>query len=267
MKIVIYSSTNSGYINEYNISNICNFFSSSEIIILRVDNSAELSLYSKIKRIAYEKINGPNYFKIDNKKISSSIIGLKQLKIKSVIKEIRVKQVNDKKSEELIKSFSPDIIVQAGAGILKENIFRLSRLGTINLHHGFSPEIRGMNSTFWCLYYGLYSKLGVTCHFIDKGIDTGAVICQYLYPFKKGDSFVDIQKHIIIQGSKILNKSIAYISDEGTSFKYHTSEVDSYYFGKINFLDYNKLRKNKYNRVEYIDNSKKRIFKKKILIT
>src|SRR5579872_2692004 len=86
--------------------------------------------------------------------------------------------VNDEMSEQFLKDTNPDLIIQAGAGILKQNIFSLATKATINLHHAIAPEVRGIESTFWCMYYGIKDKIGVTCHFIDATLDTGAIIKQ-----------------------------------------------------------------------------------------
>ncbi|MBV8232444.1 MAG: hypothetical protein JO329_20880 [Planctomycetaceae bacterium] len=46
------------------------------------------------------------------------------------------------------------------------------KIGTLNLHHGIAPSIRGMNSIYWALWEGRPEWIGSTVHFIDKGIDT-----------------------------------------------------------------------------------------------
>jgi hypothetical protein len=84
--------------------------------------------------------------------------------------------VNDGKSIQFLNEVKPDIIVQAGAGILKPETFTLAARATINLHHGTAPEIRGIESTFWCMFYGIKDKIGVTCHLVDETLDTGAVV-------------------------------------------------------------------------------------------
>ena len=264
MKILIYTSTNSGYINEYNISKICSSFSDIEIMILRVRIKNRIRFYSKFKQIIYELFNGFNYYRKDNKKIAK-YLSKKYINKTRIDFENFVDEVNDKKSVDLISDFNPDLIIQAGAGILEEKIFKLGKIGTINLHHGFSPEIRGMNSTFWCLYYGLNSKLGATCHFIDKGIDTGAVIKQYSYNYQSGDSFFDIQLKIILEGAEILIDSINYLINMKTNFNYTIKEVKSYYFSNVNYLDYNDLRKNNFRNIESIEGKKNKLFTKKIV--
>lgn len=81
---------------------------------------------------------------------------------------------NSAAAANLLKELRPDIMIQAGAGILRHQIFSIPRLGTLNLHHGIAPAIRGMNSIYWALWENRPDWLGSTVHFIDDGIDTGA---------------------------------------------------------------------------------------------
>ncbi|MES2701844.1 MAG: formyltransferase family protein [Bacteroidota bacterium] len=148
--------------------------------------------------------------------------------------------VNDEKSELFLKEVKPDLIIQAGAGILKPNTFNLAK-STINVHHGISPEIRGIDSTFWCLFYGIKDKVGVTCHFIDETIDTGAVIVQE-HAATTATSFIDIQAANYLLGRDVLVKSVD-ILDKGDYRIEDAGEVASYYFGGVNPFLYYALKK------------------------
>ena len=117
-----------------------------------------------------------------------------------------VEAVNDTDSEKFLDKVRPDIIIQAGAGILKQNIFSRAA-ATINLHHGIAPEIRGIDSTFWCMFYGIHEKIGVTCHFIDEHLDTGAVIAQSALSNTSG-SFIDVQIGNYLMGRDVLLRSV-----------------------------------------------------------
>lgn len=84
--------------------------------------------------------------------------------------------VNSSSSEKALADLAPDFIIQAGAGLLRKNIFSIAKKGTINLHHGIAPLIRGMDSAYWAKWYDQNEWLGVTVHYIDQGIDTGRPI-------------------------------------------------------------------------------------------
>lgn len=89
---------------------------------------------------------------------------------------IRVPTVNGSAAVDAITQLRPDVLIQSGAGILRSRIFKIARLGTLNIHHGIAPLIRGMSSIDWALWERRPEWIGATIHMIDEGIDTGAVL-------------------------------------------------------------------------------------------
>ena len=91
---------------------------------------------------------------------------------------ITVIDVGDLDSPEgiaAVAALQADLAVHAGAGILREKILSLPRLGTLNAHMGVLPHYRGMNVAEWTRLKG--DVVGTTVHAIDKGIDTGDILC------------------------------------------------------------------------------------------
>jgi methionyl-tRNA formyltransferase len=70
----------------------------------------------------------------------------------------------------------PDVIIQLGNGILSKQIFEIARIGTLNIHPGIAPLMKGRDPIYWALWEREPSWLGATVHFIDEGIDTGPVL-------------------------------------------------------------------------------------------
>ncbi len=148
-----------------------------------------------------------------------------------------VSAVNDLATEKALDEIKPDIIIQAGAGILKENVFSKAAVGTINLHHGLAPEIRGIHSTFWCMFYGLKDMIGVTCHLIDAGLDTGAVIAKQAL-HTTATTYIDTEYENYMMGRDVLIQSINILA-KGNLTRVNEGEVRSYYFSNPdNFLYY-----------------------------
>lgn len=85
-----------------------------------------------------------------------------------------VESVNGENTQRALEALAPDVLVQIGAGLLSPRIFRVARRGTLNLHHGIAPLIRGMQSIYWAKWERKVEWLGATVHQIDEGIDTGA---------------------------------------------------------------------------------------------
>jgi len=85
-------------------------------------------------------------------------------------------KVNSEDMARRLREISPDLMLVSGAPILKPHIFEIPPMGTVNLHWGIAPCYRGEHTLFWPLYFGDFARVGITLHFIDRGIDSGALI-------------------------------------------------------------------------------------------
>ena len=66
-------------------------------------------------------------------------------------------------------------------------------MGTLNLHHGIAPLIRGMESIYWGLWERRPEWIGATVHFIDEGIDTGGTLAYFrVDPIEPGEGFASL---------------------------------------------------------------------------
>ena len=72
----------------------------------------------------------------------------------------------------------PDVCVVLGTSIIRERLISIPKVGMINAHTSILPEYRGARSEFWQVYNRDYSNVGMTLHFIDKGVDTGQILFQ-----------------------------------------------------------------------------------------
>jgi folate-dependent phosphoribosylglycinamide formyltransferase PurN len=81
----------------------------------------------------------------------------------------------------LMRAAEADLGVVWGTNILKECVFRIPRLGSINIHQGLAPYYRGGPPVFWELYNG-EREIGVTVHFVESKVDTGEIIAQETLP-------------------------------------------------------------------------------------
>ena len=262
MKIAIYTSKHNSAINDYNIATLVTNFPEHEYVFIYVKTTDPLKKIDIWKQKIYESVNEKSQLKNDLKTLNTSIKNLTPPINRNKHPSFQVPKANGSEAERLLKTIKPDIILQAGAGLLNSNIFSIANIATINVHHGLSPHVRGMNSTIWCLIYGLYDEIGVTCHIIDDKIDTGPVLFQYNYPFNKFDTYIEIQQLLVIKGGQMLLNAIGLLSSQ-EKLNFAEQKIKSYYFGKIDYLDYNKLKKNNFEKItdlKGIKNSEKVFF-------
>jgi len=95
--------------------------------------------------------------------------------------------IAEKITSEKVREINPDIIISYNyRHILKEDVFLMPILGTINLHISYLPWNRGADPNFWSHLEG--TPKGVTIHYINAGIDTGDIIGQELVEFSEKDT-------------------------------------------------------------------------------
>lgn len=99
----------------------------------------------------------------------------------------RVPHINHPEVAALCDRLQPDLVAVFGTSLLRGAMLEKGRLGIVNLHGGLSPEYRGADCTFWALYNGEPEKVGCTLHYIDPGIDSGALIAHVCPALQPGD--------------------------------------------------------------------------------
>jgi methionyl-tRNA formyltransferase len=121
--------------------------------------------------------------------------------------------INDRTVVEFIQRQAPDLLAVCGTSVLKPEVFTLAPKGAINIHTGITPEYRSADPIFWALYHGEPDKVGVTIHYIDKGIDTGSIIHQEPVPVYASDSLASISVRCIRRGAELYSRALSEIEN------------------------------------------------------
>ncbi len=100
---------------------------------------------------------------------------------------LRHDQVNAPVGVALLRECEPDLLLTAGAPLLRPEVFSIATLGAVNIHFGCAPDYRGLNTTFWPLYYRDFDKVGITIHYLDAKLDHGAILARGFPAMEPGD--------------------------------------------------------------------------------
>lgn len=85
---------------------------------------------------------------------------------------------NAPEAVDAMQALAPEVVLVFGTGILKRGLIDAFPGRIINLHLGLSPYYRGAGTNFWPLVNGEPEYVGATIHYLDEGIDTGAILAH-----------------------------------------------------------------------------------------
>jgi len=88
---------------------------------------------------------------------------------------------------EFVAEGSPDLIwITDYRYLLPAPVLGLARQGAVNLHPSLLPKYRGRAPINWAILHG-ETRLGLTAHFVDEGMDTGDIIAQRAYALDQSE--------------------------------------------------------------------------------
>lgn len=129
-------------------------------------------------------------------------------------------------SIELMKNADADLGVIYGTNIVKESVFGLPRLGSINLHQGLAPFYRGSAPVFWELFND-EPEVGITVHQVAAKVDAGEIVLQEIVPLRYDferynldfESFIqDFRNSIKDRCAALVAESVRQIADGTARF-------------------------------------------------
>jgi methionyl-tRNA formyltransferase len=98
------------------------------------------------------------------------------------VSAIETAKVNAPETLDALRAAQPDLLISAyNMRILKQPLLDIPRIGTLNFHNGPLPRYRGVNVYSWAILNG-ETEYGISWHWVDRGIDTGDVLAQKMFP-------------------------------------------------------------------------------------
>ena len=124
----------------------------------------------------------------------------------------RAEYINDAAVFDIVRRLAPDVVAVFGTSLIRPPLLGQGRLGMLNLHGGLSPDYRGADCTFWALYNGEPEQVGCTLHFINAGIDTGALIAHVCPEVRDGDDELLLFWRAVRDSAEIYVEAIARLA-------------------------------------------------------
>lgn len=124
---------------------------------------------------------------------------------------LQPRNMKEKDFSEQLKQLQPDLNVVVAFRMLPEMVWRIPTHHTINLHASLLPDYRGAAPINHAIING-EKETGVTTFFIDKAIDTGAIIDQERVPIEQNETAGELHDKLMHQGAQLLIKTAEKIA-------------------------------------------------------
>jgi len=123
---------------------------------------------------------------------------------------LQPERLKDAAFAEAIRSLGPDLIVVVAFRILPPEVFRIPRLGSINLHASLLPRYRGAAPINRAIMNGEV-ETGVTTFFLEESVDTGNILLQARTPILPDDDAGTLHDRLADVGAEILLHTVRLI--------------------------------------------------------
>lgn len=127
-------------------------------------------------------------------------------------KDYNNRQEYDKKIVEALKPYNIDLICLAGyMRIVTHKLIKAYENKIINIHPALLPSFKGLHAQKQALEYGVkYS--GCTVHFVDDGMDSGAIILQKVVEVYDDDTEDTLSERILKQEHIAYSEAVSLIT-------------------------------------------------------
>jgi hypothetical protein len=128
---------------------------------------------------------------------------------------LRTSGTNTPETLEILRALAPDVIAIGQTGILRPNLLEIPRLGTLNAHPGVLPNYRGIDSFQWAILNGESENVGVTVHWVDRGVDTGPIVRVERFT-PRDEPLLAYEDWLFRQSARMLAETVAALDPEQT---------------------------------------------------
>lgn len=135
--------------------------------------------------------------------------------IKTIVIPSKNRQDRENYDKEIIKALAPyniDLICLAGyMRIVTDELISAYENKIINIHPALLPSFKGLHAQKQALEYGVkYS--GCTVHFVDGGMDSGAIILQKVVEVYDDDTEETLSERILKQEHIAYSEAVSLIT-------------------------------------------------------
>lgn len=137
---------------------------------------------------------------------------IKQYALEQGIEVLQPVKLRDEAFVHRLRELDPDLGLVVAFRMLPEEVWRLPKLGTINLHGSLLPRYRGAAPIHWAVING-DTETGVSTFLLKHEIDTGDVLLQASTPISPEDTTGSVHDRLMMIGAELLEETVQLFLD------------------------------------------------------
>ena len=149
---------------------------------------------------------------------------VKQYAVEHGIPVLQPEKLRDPEFLKALAAFKADLFVVVAFRMLPEEVWKMPRLGTFNLHASMLPQYRGAAPINWAIING-ERRTGVTTFMIDHNIDTGGIILRDECLIEDDDDAGTLHDKLMEMGRKTVTDTVDLIIQHNVELRMQRSFV------------------------------------------
>jgi UDP-4-amino-4-deoxy-L-arabinose formyltransferase/UDP-glucuronic acid dehydrogenase (UDP-4-keto-hexauronic acid decarboxylating) len=118
-------------------------------------------------------------------------------------------RVRDAETADWIRDEGVDLLLNVHSlYLIHGDVVAAPAIGSFNLHPGPLPEYAGLNTPSWAIYNG-ESQHGVTVHWMEPGVDTGAIAYDARFDLTDADTGLSVSARCVREGVPLIERLLA----------------------------------------------------------
>lgn len=144
---------------------------------------------------------------------------------------LRSADLNSSSVVDFLEALHTDVVVFTGGGLIRQEILDVPKGGILNCHSGILPAYRGMDVVEWAILEADQAPaIGLTLHFMDRGVDTGPILLHHHAQIRSGDRLERIRRRLEPEMVKLMMEGLRGLRDGVLKARTQTKEEGRQYF-------------------------------------
>lgn len=118
---------------------------------------------------------------------------------------------NSSRFIQALNEYKPDLVDLVGTRMIGKKTLAQINCPVLNFHGGINPAYRGLNGGYWSVANCDHDNYGTTVHYVDSGVDTGAIVAQARFNPDQSDDILTHQHATTAQSVQMVLQAIAEV--------------------------------------------------------